>query len=311
MIPRGRAHTILSVLLQEMIARTEKCVLRREIRKVEMQKITMDEQLKVVTVNHFNLLLCHTEESRMYWKKDLKTQLCKKFQGGLSEEEQHVLYDIKGDVVMHELLKRFFFVFFCILHHKILTPKQYRLADMLGVEIGAPALESITNSPKDARILLSDVGSMSPTIKHMNIIEHAQAMSLWLEMRSLDVESDRFDPVSKPSLSSQVDYFSKIMNPPNLTSTPKKVLGHSSISYRAHHVAASIPFCRGRLFEAADSQFARSLRRTPDCVEALCQWGQMLYVQRFSFLLSHVYFQSDPLLFFLFLSQSSHSGKRS
>ena len=111
MIPRGRTHTILSVLLQEMIARTEKCLLRREIRKVEMQKITMDEQLKVVTVNHFNLLLCHTEESRMYWKKNLKTQLCKKFQGGLSEEEQHVLYDIKGDVVMHELLKRFSLLF--------------------------------------------------------------------------------------------------------------------------------------------------------------------------------------------------------
>ena len=63
-----------------------------------------------------------------------------------------------------------------------------------------------------------------------------------------------------------------------------KVLGHTSVSYRVHpFFSSSTPFCRNRLFEAADSQFARSLRRTPDCVEALCQWGQMLYVQRFSF----------------------------
>ena len=45
---------------------------------------------------------------------------------------------------------------------------------------------------------------MSPTVKHMNIIEHAQAMSLWLEMRNLDVESDTFDPLARPSTASQV-----------------------------------------------------------------------------------------------------------
>ena len=119
---RQAVPSILSVLLLEMIARSQKCILRKLLRQaVESKGVTMDEHLKVVTVNHFNLLLCQSEESRSYWKKDLKSELSRKFKDCLIEDEMNVMYDMKSCVLMRPLLSR--------------------LADMIGIEIGTAALE--------------------------------------------------------------------------------------------------------------------------------------------------------------------------
>jgi hypothetical protein len=197
----GRIRALLSstgirrILLIEMIARVAKNtmhhLLRRKMRKV---KIPSEDPYRRVVLKYLNTLLHQEPHSDHYWKKTLKRQIQLKFVQafdpvrvgsridsqmtieGESLNELDPDYDLKHNWSNDDYIHLFL-----------------RLQEMTGVELTQRALDELHAHPHSIKLLDSDLLQISAVVKHMNIVEEAEAKSLYFQfLRSTGAQADRF-----------------------------------------------------------------------------------------------------------------------
>jgi hypothetical protein len=220
----GRVRVLISstgirrVLLIEMIARVAKDTLRRLLRrKMRKVKIPSEDPYRRVVLNYLNTLLHREPHSDHYWKYALKRQIQSKFTQALDPVRPNPLdssttatnnnnnnnnttttttdmnlfmaesdslseldpnYDLKHNWSNEDYMHLFF-----------------RLQEMTGIELTRRALEELYAHPHSIKLLDADLVQIEAVVKHMNIVEEAEAKSLYFQfVRATGAQADRCFP---------------------------------------------------------------------------------------------------------------------
>lgn len=155
-----------------MIARVAKNKWRRMMRhKMKLLQLPSEDPYRQLTAQYLNLLLGRDEErSERLWKVDLKRQISVKFPEALGEyrtsngeikREIDEDYDLKRDWSSEDLVL-------------LLT----RVQDLCGVSLSKQAHEELQQFPRSITLLTSDIEAIQPRVKHLNVVEEAQAKML-------------------------------------------------------------------------------------------------------------------------------------
>jgi len=101
--------------------------------------------------------------NRSNWKKTMKKEMVLRYRGALDPKEVHKKYNIMGDVDLSLLVRR--------------------LASITGITFSERVEKSVN---KDFVLLPTDVVLLTPTLRHMGIIEYAKAVEILYKVQSKD-----------------------------------------------------------------------------------------------------------------------------
>ena len=159
------------MLLVEMIARSNKWVLRELLRNVaKSTALPADVPFKEIVVKHLNVLFGDSSESVDFWRNEITQQIRAKFgTHALSDEDlAHGPGSVDG---LHGLFSTTKRPLKCMLFR--------RLSEMTGLQFSSTALETFSNSAEafdgPAPFDISHVETLLPTVKHVTLLEHSQA----------------------------------------------------------------------------------------------------------------------------------------
>lgn len=155
-----------------MIARVAKNKWRRMMRhKMKLLQLPSEDPYRQLTAQYLNLLLGRDElRSERLWKVELKRQIVVKFPEALGEyrassgeikREMDEDYDLKRDWSSEDLVH-------------LLT----RVQELCGVALSKQASEELQQFPRSISLLTSDIETIQPRVKHLNVVEEAQAKLL-------------------------------------------------------------------------------------------------------------------------------------
>jgi hypothetical protein len=162
--PHAAEEAIRQLLLEEMIARVLKGMLRAQWRKrMQEVRICTETPFAAVLLDLMNIVACKSSMSRHFWTIQLKEELKAKYSVGLTAQELDPEFDLLISVDLRSLLERFI--------------------SLVGVKI------TLTNdilAMKTRPFLYTDLHSISSTIHHMNIIDFAEGRLLAMTARKRD-----------------------------------------------------------------------------------------------------------------------------
>jgi hypothetical protein len=159
--PYAAEEAIRQLLLEEMIARVLKCMLRAQWRK-RMQEVRICTETPFATVflDLINIVAHKYSHSQHFWTVQIKEELKAKYTVGLTAQELDPSYDLSHSIELRSLLERF--------------------VAFVGVNI---TLTPDILSTKKRPFLYTDIHSISSTTHHMNIIDYAEGCLLALTAR--------------------------------------------------------------------------------------------------------------------------------
>lgn len=162
--PHAAEEAIRQLILEEMIARTLKGMLRAQWRKrMQEVRICTETPFASVFLELLNIVGGKSTHSKHFWNVLIKEELVAKFAVGLSPQEMDASFDLMECVELRSLLERF--------------------VSLVGVNI--TLRNDVLNTAKRP-FLYTDIGSITSTIHHMNIIDFAEGRLLALTARKRD-----------------------------------------------------------------------------------------------------------------------------
>jgi hypothetical protein len=156
----GGYNSLQDLLLREMIARTAKNIMRADLREV-MQRGSHAKTPKEVVANILTAVVSHDSK---FWKKRLIPKLETSFLCFLSDAEKKETKDMLGEDHIHSHLLRF-------------IDRFQRLAN---VSLSTQAMD-LVKKEQNKVFLASDISELIPRVKHIPIIEEAEANKSLLE----------------------------------------------------------------------------------------------------------------------------------
>lgn len=211
----GRVRALIAssgirrVLLIEMIARIAKNTLRRLLRrKMRKVRIPSEDPYRRVVLKYLNTLLHREQRSDYYWKRILKRQIQSKFVHAFDPVRVETLAtstapspaDLSGSTMIlsaadEDSLNNELDPDYDLKHnwsnddymHLIL-----RLQAMTGIELTPRALDELYAHPHSIKLLDIDLLQIGAVVKHMNVVEEAEAKSLYFQfLRATGAQADR------------------------------------------------------------------------------------------------------------------------
>lgn len=163
--PYANETVVRQLLLEEMIARVLKCMLRAQWRRrMQEVRICTETPFAVAALDLVNIVACKSGSlSKLFWTSQIKTELVAKFQVGLTARELHPEFDLTSCIELRSLLERF--------------------TNLVGV-LMALNNEALTQAKRP--FLYTDLLGITSTIHHMNIIDFAEGRLLALTARKRD-----------------------------------------------------------------------------------------------------------------------------
>lgn len=149
-------------ILIEMAARVIKDLLRAHLRhKMREVRVLSEEPFKEVVIKVFNFVLGRSIQSNSFWAL-VKTKLQRKYKSALSknESEEADPMALCATMDMAVLFRR--------------------LEHLLGITLTDSAREELESYPDSFEFVDSDVAEIYPKVKHMQIVDHAEGMALFL-----------------------------------------------------------------------------------------------------------------------------------
>lgn len=156
-------------ILIEMVARVIKDLLRAHLRhKMREVRVLSEEPFKEVVIKVFNFALGRSVQSSSFWAL-VKTKLQRKYKSALSKLENEELDPMAlcGKMDMAVLFRR--------------------LEHLLGITLTDSAREELESYPDSFEFVDSDVAEIYPKVKHMQIVDHAEGMALFLTAQKQNV----------------------------------------------------------------------------------------------------------------------------
>lgn len=161
---------IRQLILEEMIARVLKCMLRAQWRRrMQEVRICTETPFAEAAIDLLNIAACKYSTrsgpalSKLFWTSQLKAELVNKFQVGLTPRELHEDFDLMSSIELRSLLERF--------------------TSLVGVQM---ALSNEILAQTKRPFLYTDLLGIASTIHHMNIIDFAEGRLLALTARKRD-----------------------------------------------------------------------------------------------------------------------------
>lgn len=156
-------------ILIEMVARVIKDLLRAHLRhKMREVRVLSEEPFKEVVIKVFNFALGRSVQSSSFWAL-VKSKLQRKYKSALSKSEQGESDPMAlcGKMDMAVLFRR--------------------LEHLLGITLTDSAREELESYPDSFEFVDSDVAEIYPKVKHMQIVDHAEGMALFLTAQKQNV----------------------------------------------------------------------------------------------------------------------------
>lgn len=156
-------------ILIEMVARVIKDLLRAHLRhKMREVRVLSEEPFKEVVIKVFNFALGRSVQSSSFWAL-VKTKLQRKYKSALSiaEKDESDPMALCGKMDMAVLFRR--------------------LEHLLGITLTDSAREELESYPDSFEFVDSDVAEIYPKVKHMQIVDHAEGMALFLTAQKQNV----------------------------------------------------------------------------------------------------------------------------
>ncbi|KAL6059841.1 Clu domain-containing protein [Balamuthia mandrillaris] len=181
-----------TLLLVEMCARIVKTNLRLRLReRMRELKLPLEEPYHRLVIDYLNLIIGHSDHSEEYWTKNLKISLMRKFELALTPEEAAENFPLKSildsfsDASMDGKLLLF-----------------NRVQKLCGLKFSRRVIKEFSTNKNfwstrgEQPLDYTDMEEMGLRVKHMNIISHAQGMSLYLKGNMLfasnPINAERF-----------------------------------------------------------------------------------------------------------------------
>ena len=162
--PYAAEEATRQLILEEMIARVLKCMLRALWRKrMQEVRICTETPFASVFLDLLNIVGCKSSLSKHFWAVQLKEELLAKYSVGLSPQELDPSYDLIHSIELRSLLERFVSL----------------------VSVNITLSNDVLNTAKRP-FLYTDIHSITSTIHHMNIIDFAEGRLLALTARKRD-----------------------------------------------------------------------------------------------------------------------------
>jgi tetratricopeptide (TPR) repeat protein len=167
----GRLRALLSgtswssMLLVEMIARTNKWVIRSLQRSVASgTRLPADVPFKEIAVKHLNVLFGDSCESKTFWRTEITEQIRVKFGMYALEDHEQSGDGLYGLFARERSLK-------CMLFQ--------RLSEMTGLMFSSTTFQTFSTTEDafdgPAPFDISHIQTIVPRVKHLTMLEHSQA----------------------------------------------------------------------------------------------------------------------------------------
>eukprot|EP01129_Flabellula_baltica_P012033 TRINITY_DN5373_c0_g1_i1.p1 TRINITY_DN5373_c0_g1~~TRINITY_DN5373_c0_g1_i1.p1 ORF type:complete len:726 (-),score=148.54 TRINITY_DN5373_c0_g1_i1:468-2645(-) len=162
-----RSAVVRSTVLLEMVARVVKDLMNTQMRKVMSKIGTLSEEpFNRIVVEFFSFITEENKDSLVFWDF-LKKKIQLKFYLSLDDEERSIPgIRLKDSLDIPSLVDR--------------------ISDLVGVKISDQALQSLHQFPDSFVLVDSDIEEVYAKVKHMNIIDFAEGMSLYLRSETTE-----------------------------------------------------------------------------------------------------------------------------
>jgi hypothetical protein len=158
---KSQVFRVRRCLLTEMLARVVKDLFRGQMRATSRQVRNLaDEPYKEMIIRLLNLVLGRDEPAAEFWSL-VHERLLSKFCGALTKEEQ-------DDDPMALGLK--------VDSNALIL----RIENLVGVKIEEEAKSQLRDYPDAFEFVQSDIAEVYPKAKHMNLVDYAEGMALYL-----------------------------------------------------------------------------------------------------------------------------------
>lgn len=163
--PYATEEAVRQLILEEMVARVLKCMLRGQWRKrMQEVRICTETPFAEAVLDLLNIVTCKNSHSKQFWCTQIKAELTTKFCVGLSARELSSDYDLMNSIELQSLVERF--------------------CSLVGVQLDPHFVEVLTQANRP--FLYTDLYGITSTIHHMNIIDFAEGQLLALTARKRD-----------------------------------------------------------------------------------------------------------------------------
>lgn len=165
--PYATEEAVRQLILEEMIVRVLKCMLRGQWRKrMQEVRICTETPFAEAVLDLLNIVACKSTLSKQFWCSQIKTELVAKFRDGLSPRELSPDYDLVCSIELQSLVERF--------------------CSLVGVQLDPHYVDVLTQANRP--FLYTDLYGITSTIHHMNIIDFAEGQLLALTARKRDTK---------------------------------------------------------------------------------------------------------------------------
>jgi tetratricopeptide (TPR) repeat protein len=213
------------LLLVEMAARVIKNNLRKRLReKMKSLKLPVDEPYRRLVIDYLNLVFGESDASQAYWATEVKTQITVKYVRGLTSAERAAEFPLKTNLSQFSRMdidgKYIMFM---------------RVQKMSGLKFTTRLNNYLKDNPNNwvprgpQPFDDTDLKTIDPRVKHMNIIPHGQGYIFKIEgelrwdkdpftaQRFFQMALEKFeealdtDPSNAETLSYRAEVFSKLI----------------------------------------------------------------------------------------------------